>query len=747
MGRGELLLGVLAVFLASTLLPAMPRNDDFGARLGLSGLSGQTTGDNYDATKEPGEPDHGGVRGGGSVWWKWVAPRSGLATFFTLGSDFDTTMGVYTGIGVGELTEVASNDDIIGRPERQSLVTFDAVENREYQIAVDGDQGAQGVIILTWHLGFPGERAPDNNSFIDRRNLQGDSGRVIDTNRNADKEAGEPLHAGDFGGRSVWWNWVATDDGVLTLETAGSTFNTLLAIYTGDAVDRLTPVAQDDDGGGGSASYLVFDVRAGTEYQVAVDGADGAGGVFVLKWLLTPPCRTPASPTAPIPGDGAGGIAGEVLLRWNGNAPLVRGVIYGEDGRHDAYEVADPVLGRVVDSTVAVVLKSDLRGNGDGSFTLSAETFGTVNDLCPEERFRDQPASAVCSGFLVAPDLVVTAGHCLPTMADCGVAAFVFGYRMLDATTPVLTFPATQVYRCQDIVYSRAVDGGADWAVVRLDRPVLDREPLKLRRSGRIGNSQSLVVVGYPAGLPVKIARGASVRDNSHDAFFVANLDTYVGSSGSPVLAAGSLMVEGIIVRGEEDFVRQGDCYLSRRCPDDDPNGECTGEEVTRSTELAHLVPASPEPTAYEVLFGRCGEPVSLGKTTEPFWAVGGLEPGTRYCWQVVAIGDCGRTPGPVWSFATGEQTFFQRGDVFDDGTVNLTDAVRVLNFLFQGGDPPGCMRSADVDDTGRVNLTDPVFLLNYLFRGGPPPPPPFDSCGEDPIQDELTCGRQEPCV
>ncbi len=80
----------------------------------------------------------------------------------------------------------------------------------------------------------------------------------------------------------------------------------------------------------------------------------------------------------------------------------------------------------------------------------------------------------------------------------------------------------------------------------------------------------------------------------------------------------------------------------------------------------------------------------------------------------------------------------FSRGDVDSSGLIDLTDAVQILNYLFQGGARPGCMEAADVNNDTEVNLTDSVFLLTYLFLGGEPPttpgPPGFGGgCGSDP--------------
>ena len=81
----------------------------------------------------------------------------------------------------------------------------------------------------------------------------------------------------------------------------------------------------------------------------------------------------------------------------------------------------------------------------------------------------------------------------------------------------------------------------------------------------------------------------------------------------------------------------------------------------------------------------------------------------------------------------------FLRGDTDLDAVLSLTDAVRILSHLFQGG-PMTCLDAADVDDSGQLDITDPIRLLNYLFLGGSPPPPPFMSPGADPTPDGLDC-------
>ncbi len=66
--------------------------------------------------------------------------------------------------------------------------------------------------------------------------------------------------------------------------------------------------------------------------------------------------------------------------------------------------------------------------------------------------------------------------------------------------------------------------------------------------------------------------------------------------------------------------------------------------------------------------------------------------------------------------------TWLERGDANADGTIDLGDAVYILNYLFKGGPPPNPPDSGDANCDGMVELGDAIYLLNYLFKGGPPP-------------------------
>jgi hypothetical protein len=87
--------------------------------------------------------------------------------------------------------------------------------------------------------------APANDRFSNRIILTGTNISVSGNNTQANKEGGEPLHAGNPGGSSIWWAWTAPTNGEVILNTDGSTnsdgglLDTLLGVYTGSTVSML----------------------------------------------------------------------------------------------------------------------------------------------------------------------------------------------------------------------------------------------------------------------------------------------------------------------------------------------------------------------------------------------------------------------------------------------------------------------------------------------------------------------------
>ena len=137
-----------------SIVPIPPPNDNFSDPAFLLGCTGSVTGTNEGATRENGEPVHspGSTR---SVWYWWQAPASSSVTVTTLGSNFNTVLGVYTGDDVGNLVTIARNDDV-DPGNTYSSVTFNAQAGVVYRFAVDGfnsqnSGGDVGSIQLNWN--------------------------------------------------------------------------------------------------------------------------------------------------------------------------------------------------------------------------------------------------------------------------------------------------------------------------------------------------------------------------------------------------------------------------------------------------------------------------------------------------------------------------------------------------------------------------------------------------------------------
>jgi Tol biopolymer transport system component len=94
-------------------------------------------------------------------------------------------------------------------------------------------------------------------------------------------------------------------------------------------------------------------------------------------------------------------------------------------------------------------------------------------------------------------------------------------------------------------------------------------------------------------------------------------------------------------------------------------------------------------------------------------------------------------------SFDPGFTFGFERGDANDDVSVDISDALRIFNYLFSEGAAPPCPDAADVDDSESIQITDAIRLLDFLFRGLAEPPAPFPTYGLDPDGEELGCGEE----
>jgi len=263
-------------------------------------------------------------------------------------------------------------------------------------------------------------------------------------------------------------------------------------------------------------------------------------------------------------------------------------IIYGEDDRFEPATLEGSRLELASKSVAAIISNYSLKKIGQ-SIEIVALNFGETTRYCPSVPYQGQPTAASCSSFLVAPDIVVTAGHCLKTEWDCKSKSFVFDYRMDLLGSRVGPFDRyrvskNQVYGCKEIL-ARKLDRNdtkEDWAIIKLDRKVSNRTPLNFRQYGKVEKNSKLSLMGFPNGLPLKIAINGKVRTNNKAFYFVADIDAFHMNSGSPVINQDTLEVEGILVRGEKDFTSNLGCKQLKICKED----TCRGEDISKITKV-----------------------------------------------------------------------------------------------------------------------------------------------------------------
>jgi hypothetical protein len=274
--KTHLIFSTLLFSLLPTLASAAPpANDNFANAQVLATTNGTVAGSNVDATIESGEPVSNGSERA-SIWYRWTATFTGTAEMDTIGSAPDTTLTVYTGTALNDLVAVAYNNDINGLANRQSRVTPSVTSGLTYYIAVRSDGSSRGAITLNFG------NIVRNDAFADAVVVSGSRGYVKGFNQEATAEPGET--GPSQGNRSAWYTWTAPYTGTAVLETRGSTFDTLLTVYTGSAVNSLTQLANDDDSGGANTSRITMAVTNGTVYRIAVRGFSNSSGDFLLSW-------------------------------------------------------------------------------------------------------------------------------------------------------------------------------------------------------------------------------------------------------------------------------------------------------------------------------------------------------------------------------------------------------------------------------------------------------------------------------
>lgn len=233
-------------------------------------------------------------------------------------------------------------------------------------------------------------------------------------------------------------------------------------------------------------------------------------------------------------------------------------VIYGSDDRYEYYEVS-AMLKKISHSTAAQISSVLIDTNGPSVFLYGmplSETPIIEGDLalCRNERFSEQMSIARCSGFLISPDTLVTAGHCVMNQSDCNENYWVFNFKNTFHKQVETTVAREDVYRCKSIVkqgLNQSLFGDIDFAVIKLDRP---NPAGGLKISTRSLNlNDNITMLGHPTGIPLKITTNGKIKRIGPNGY-VSDLDAFGGNSGSAVIDSKTGEVVGILTAGQEDY-------------------------------------------------------------------------------------------------------------------------------------------------------------------------------------------------
>ena len=266
-------------------------------------------------------------------------------------------------------------------------------------------------------------------------------------------------------------------------------------------------------------------------------------------------------------------------------------VIYGIDDRQDIYQVQRPGEGPRRLAWPPSCKAVDLRRKRATAPTLRTTSYRQEFDLCWRRAASRRSASAAsAAGFLVARNVIATAGHCVEEPADLATMRFVFGFRMIDAANapgrrspPATSTPASAIV-------GRELTGQGRRLGARAARPAGGRPPAAGRAHARQDRQPASGVRDRAPQRPARqVSRRRRPGARQHAGLVLRrqprHLRRQLGLAG--VQQRSTYQVEGILVRGENDFVSDGGCQVSLVCPD--PG--CRGEDVTRASVWAAKVP------------------------------------------------------------------------------------------------------------------------------------------------------------
>jgi hypothetical protein len=247
-----------------------PANDDFADATIIASLPFTDSLSTQGATTEPDEPSPNCVPARSTVWYSFTPAVDANLAANTVGSNYDTTLSVYTGAR-GALTQIACNDDFFGL---QSRVLVHVSAGTTYYFQVGGFSGQTGNLVFN----VAAEARPANDNFANATRIASLPFTGSLSTQGATTEPGEPLAPCAPVGSTVWYSFTPAADMSIAADTLGSNFNTVLTAFTGSDFATLQSIGCQPFG-----NRLVLDLRAGTTYHFQIGGFSGQTGNLVFN--------------------------------------------------------------------------------------------------------------------------------------------------------------------------------------------------------------------------------------------------------------------------------------------------------------------------------------------------------------------------------------------------------------------------------------------------------------------------------
>jgi V8-like Glu-specific endopeptidase len=267
-------------------------------------------------------------------------------------------------------------------------------------------------------------------------------------------------------------------------------------------------------------------------------------------------------------------------------------VLYGEDNRvaYKDLSANDENLIKLGHSVLAQVSSYKVISEDEKSMLFSAKSISDSFNMCVDESFSEEPSLSNCSGFLVGTDLLMTAGHCIKETSDCQKNFWILDFDNdvnFDKSKSSISIEKEKIFSCSKIL-AWSNTNNSDFALIKLNKKIRDRHIFRMHRLSQVKKEDTLLVIGHPLGMPKMLAMNAFVRENYLPNQFKITADTFSGNSGSPVINFNTLSVEGILIKGENDFKMDIDSSCNRTLICNET--ECRGETVQRSSTLPFAI-------------------------------------------------------------------------------------------------------------------------------------------------------------